>query len=110
MAALYLKVFEVMDGNRRWTRVDGRCEPQLSKRGLYPSLGSQRDTRLAVDRTMWALNLADGSMDTVAMAERAGCAAWDMQAVIEPLVKAGLLVAESRPDNRLEALPASRLG
>jgi aminopeptidase-like protein len=66
-------------------------EPQLGRRGLYPSTGgaSLRDERLG--DTMWVLNLCDGSRDLVAVAERAGRPIAALREAADPLLEQGLL-------------------
>jgi aminopeptidase-like protein len=46
-------------------------EPQLGRRGLYPTLGSA-DQSGQVAPMMWLLNLSDGRHDLLAIAERSG--------------------------------------
>jgi len=46
-------------------------EPQLGRRGLYPTLGSADQSR-QVAALMWVLNLSDGRHDLPSIAERSG--------------------------------------
>ncbi len=46
-------------------------EPQLGRRGLYPTLGSA-DQSVRVEALMWVLNLSDGRHDLPAIAARSG--------------------------------------
>ena len=46
-------------------------EPQLGRRGLYPTLGAA-DQKRHVEALMWVLNLSDGRHDLHAIAERSG--------------------------------------
>ena len=46
-------------------------EPQLGRRGLYPTLGTADQNR-RVEAMMWVLNLSDGNHDLLAIAERSG--------------------------------------
>ena len=39
-----------------------RCEPQLGRRGLYRSIGEDRDAEAANLALLWVLNLSDGSI------------------------------------------------
>lgn len=68
----YSSVLGVLDDNVVYRRTLPYGEPQLGRRGLYPTLGGprQRDERLAALR--WLLNLADGQHDLLAIAERSG--------------------------------------
>jgi aminopeptidase-like protein len=69
---LYFDVCLTVDRNRRYQNLIPDCEPQLGKRGLYPTLGAARDAAAQVDALMWLLNLSDGSNDLLAIAERSG--------------------------------------
>ncbi len=96
MAEIFLRLVDAFEMNRTWVRTDGGfCEPQLGKRGLYPSTGSVKGTGDIVLNTMWALNLADGKHDTLAMAERAGIPIWEMYEVLKPLVEGGMITEAS---------------
>lgn len=68
------------------------CEPQLSKRGLYPSLG-ERDsaTGFEVNTLMNILAYADGAHDVVAVANLIGVEATRCLPFVERLFEAGLL-------------------
>jgi aminopeptidase-like protein len=46
-------------------------EPQLGRRGLYPTIGAA-DQKRHVEALMWVLNLSDGRHDLPAIAERSG--------------------------------------
>ena len=42
-------------------------ESQLSKRGLYPTLGSQKGTEDFVIAIMWILNFTDGTKELISI-------------------------------------------
>lgn len=48
------------------------CEPQLGKRGLYPAVGSKKDTAEKVEAMMWTLNMSDGTADLIRISELSG--------------------------------------
>jgi aminopeptidase-like protein len=66
------RLCDVLDANVTLRNLLPCGEPQLSKRGLYPTLGAPRARRSAVDATMWILNLSDGTHDLLSIAERSG--------------------------------------
>lgn len=66
------------------------CEPQLGRRGLYPTL-STRDSAREVATMMNLLAYADGSHDLIAIAERIGVFALDLVPIAERLHAEGLL-------------------
>ena len=75
------------NGNYRATCLG---EPQLGRRGLYPTL-SQRDTGLQVQTMMDILAYADGQRDLVSLADRIGVPAENCIPIIARLVQERLL-------------------
>jgi aminopeptidase-like protein len=65
-------------------------EPQLGRRGLYPTL-SQLGSGLHVQTMMNILAYADGQRDVVSLAERIGVSAQTCLPIIATLLKEGLL-------------------
>lgn len=88
------EVVEALEGNRVYQRLSPYCEPQLGSRGLMSTLGAARDSRARYEAIKWFLNLADGTYDVIAMAERSGL---DVHALIEAAqrcVAAGLAAVD----------------
>lgn len=67
-------------------------EPQLGKRGLYPSSVNPQDNRRALHNRMHVLAYADGGHDVLEMAELRGVPAFELEPEIAVLREAGLLV------------------
>ncbi len=65
-------------------------EPQLGKRGLYPTL-STRESKQQVQTMMDLLAYADGTNDLIAIGDRIGAPAWELHPLAEKLGKAGVL-------------------
>lgn len=66
------------------------CEPQLGKRGLYPTLsmkGSAGDVRVYMN----LLAYADGERDLVGIAEHIGVSAEELVPLVEKFLEHGLL-------------------
>jgi len=59
---------EVLEGNRRYVATQ-LCEPQLGRRGLYPTLGAGR-IESSVEDLLNVLAYSDGSTDLLDIAER----------------------------------------
>ncbi len=78
-----------LEHNRTWVATVP-CEPQLGKRGLYPTL-STKDTRRQVATMMDILAYADGETDLIAIAERIGVPVEDCAVIAERLAKESLL-------------------
>lgn len=87
------KCLTAIEINRRY-QATGLCEPQLGKRGLYPTLSTKAGA--AATRTMMnLLAYADGEHDLIAIAERLGIAVEQCQPIVETLIEAGLLTGEA---------------
>ena len=88
--ALYNEIIDVLEANRTW-RVATLCEPQLGKRGLYPSLGGQHD----INKKMFVMNAmigyCDGSRDLIDIADIHDRPVRDFVRATELLVENGLL-------------------
>lgn len=65
----YLEIVKIMENNKKYINLFPNCEPQLGKRGLYPSLGSQKQKAIEIEAMMWILNLADGKHDLIDIIE-----------------------------------------
>jgi aminopeptidase-like protein len=75
------------------------CEPQLGKRGLYPTL-STKNTRDEVSAMMDLISYCDGRRTLLEIADTIGRPIWELSAILVKLVEAGLV--ETEP-----ALPAA---
>jgi len=66
------------------------CEPQLGKRGLYPTM-STKGSGMEVRNMMNLLSYTDGSLSVLDIAEIIGVPAWELSESIGNLKKEGLL-------------------
>jgi len=69
------------------------CEPQLGKRGLYPTI-STRTSGLSVMTMMNFIAYADGKIDALAIAEKIGVPFWELWETIRNLKKGGVLLED----------------
>lgn len=76
-------------------RTSTPCEPQLGRRGLFPTLGT-RDNRVSSRDILNVLAYADGTCDVIGLADRIGLAADRCADIAEELAAHGLL--ERRDD------------
>jgi aminopeptidase-like protein len=90
---MYLAIVDALEANETLATTVPHCEPQLGKRGLYPTLGGPREIEQGVSDMMWLLNLCDGTTDLLAVAERAGRPVAALAPVAARLKDGGLLVA-----------------
>jgi len=73
--AIYLYILMILEQNQIYKNMNPKCEPQLSKRGLYSKLGS---TKYKLKKDMheivflWILNLSDGRHTLLDIAEKSG--------------------------------------
>jgi aminopeptidase-like protein len=86
---LLRRCLETLETNATYIAVTP-CEPQLGKRGLYPTL-STKGGGAEVRTMMDLLAYADGQHDLIAIAERIGADALDCAAVADRLCAAGVL-------------------
>lgn len=67
------------------------CEPQLGKRGLYPSSVNPTDSREFIHNRMHLLSFADGNNSLLEIAELKNISIFDLEAHIEPLIETAIL-------------------
>ena len=85
-------LFDVLENNRLYKRVDGRGEPQLGRRGLYRAIAGQREAGGATQMDLlWLLNLADGHHSLLDMAIRADIPFARLQAAARLALEASLV-------------------
>ena len=89
--ALYLGIVETLEGNETFESTMPYCEPQLSSRGLYPTTGGGLAGEQTVRDMNWLLNLCDGSVDLLAVADRAGRPLRELRPLADRLRRHGLL-------------------
>jgi aminopeptidase-like protein len=87
--AVYRQMLECLEANcRPQTLVLG--EPQLGRRGLYPSLSMKGSTD-AVRQLLDFISYADGSMDLIEIAEQLGVLASTLVGMLEKLQSHGIM-------------------
>jgi len=91
----YLEIIEVLERNEKYINKMPFCEPQLGKRGLYPTLGSQKGTADSVTAMMWILNLTDGTNDLISISEKSKIPISQLIPVIDRLIENGILENET---------------
>lgn len=93
------KIVTILENNRYY-QVTVFCEPQLGKRGLYPTLG-QKGNATERDLIYQLVGFADGSMDLIEIGEKIGCAADKLVDAAEVLLGVGLLVSIDEKEGQL---------
>jgi aminopeptidase-like protein len=85
------RTIELLEANRRY-RATLPCEPQLGRRGLYPTLSTRGSSR-AVRTMKNVLAYADGTLDLIELAEAIEQDAMTLVPIVSTLVREGLLEA-----------------
>ncbi len=65
------RVIAALENNHTYLNRNPMCEPQLGKRGLYATIGGDKDAARKQMAMLWILNMADGSQSLLDIAERA---------------------------------------
>lgn len=86
----YEAICRTIDRNVTFENLLPFGEPQLGRRGLYPTLGAP-DQATRVQALMWVLNLSDGEHDLLSVAERSGLAVDQLWPAALAAEKAGIL-------------------
>jgi aminopeptidase-like protein len=85
-------IFDLLDNDRTYRRIDGRGEPQLGRRGLYRAIAGQREAGGATQMDLlWFLNLADGKHSLLDMAIRADVPFARLEAAAQLALEASLV-------------------
>ena len=83
------RALEAIEKNKKY-RATVLCEPQMGKRGLYPSLSIKKSNE-QVRLMMNLLSLCDGRSALLDIAESLGVPVWDLYDLIDTLVSHKLL-------------------
>lgn len=85
-----------LEGNQIY-RTTVLCEPQLGKRGLYPTI-SDHTTQDKVKTMMNFLGFADGTHDLMGIADRIDVPAWELIPIAQRMAEAGLVEIVTPPN------------
>jgi aminopeptidase-like protein len=89
--AVLRRLVAVIEGDAVYRSRNPKGEPQLGRRGLYATMGGQRDASYDQMALLWILNLADEHHSLLDMAERAGIPFSTIRAAADALLAADLL-------------------
>ena len=87
----YLRMVQTHELNRVYLNLFPHGEPQLGRRGLFPTLGAGTDSQTSNERIMYLLAYSDGTRDLVDIANMTAWPAWEFVPEIIALMEAGLL-------------------
>jgi len=68
---LIAETLDVVENNAVYCNTMPKCEPQLGRRGLYGTVGGNKNAAAANMAMLWILNLSDGMHSLLDIAERA---------------------------------------
>jgi len=88
---LIAEALAIIESNLKYENTYPKGEPHLGKRGLYGSLGGDKDGASRIMTMLWVLNLSDGAYSLFDIAERAGLPFADVSSAAALLEKHGLL-------------------
>lgn len=86
---MYLRCIDALEANHTYLSTT-LCEPQLGRRGLYPTL-STRESGLSVRTLVNVAALSDGKTDLLTIAERLNKPIWELHLLANQLVEAQVL-------------------
>jgi len=81
---VYRRILECLEANC-YPKVTVLCEPQLGKRGLYPTL-SKKNSANEIRTMMNLIAYSDGSLSLLQIAEKIGQPMWDLVPILDRLV------------------------
>jgi aminopeptidase-like protein len=88
----YLMVLNILENNRKYLNKLPKCERQLGKRGLYKTVGGNRERGPNQFAMLWVLNMSDGSNTLLDIAERSGLEFDLLREAVETLREKDLLL------------------
>lgn len=88
---LCVDLCRMLELNERYTNRIAHCEPQLGKRGLYPSAVNPDDQRDKLHRLLHLLSWADGTRDLEEIAARRGESILDFEEAVNDCRAHGLI-------------------
>ncbi len=88
----YLNIVKLLEYNFKYINKIPFCEPQLGKRGLYPSLKSAKETSEFIEAMMWILNLSDGNNDLISISEKSNISVEKLFPVIDILLEKDIIM------------------
>lgn len=86
----YYAVILALEANHTYVSNNPYCEPQLGKRGLYPTVGGGLGDE-AVRAIQYLMNYSDGENDLLEIANKSGLSMTEITVAAKHLIQGGLL-------------------
>lgn len=90
---MYMKVVKILETNQT-VSINTMCEPQLSKRNLYPTT-STKDSNKTMRNFMNVISLLDGESDLLEISIRTGINYDEILEITKQLIRENLVVVEN---------------
>jgi aminopeptidase-like protein len=90
---LIMSVIDVLENDRFMLNTNPKCEPALGRRGLYSTVGGDKEGPVHEMAMLWLLNFSDGEHSLFDIAERSGQPFSVIKEAASRLEQAGLLIA-----------------
>ncbi len=68
---LVRSAIDILENNRKYLNLNGKCEPQLGRRGLYSAIGGDNEKANKQLAMLWILNQSDGNNSLLDIAVKA---------------------------------------
>jgi aminopeptidase-like protein len=96
----YSMVLGVLENNAKYINQNQKCEPQLGKRGLYPSMQNREESMMNQLAMLWVLNFSDGEYTLLDIADRSDLPFDVIKNAAAALLRTGLLNDSVEKENR----------
>jgi aminopeptidase-like protein len=92
----YISIYDILENNKKYVNLNPKCEPQLSKRGLYHDIHiildlETKDKFLLESAILWILNLSDGKNSLLDIAIKSNIKFSIIKSAIDSLKNCGLV-------------------
>ncbi len=87
----YVKVIYILENNVSYINLNPKCEPQLGRRGLYPTIGSKKGYNQVETAYRWVLSMSDGGNSILDIAIKSGLKFSSVKQACDNLKEQGLL-------------------
>lgn len=90
-------IMETLENNR-YPKVKVYCEPQLGKRGLYPSISnlSSKESQEEIILILNFISYSDGKKSLIEIAELCEVPVWKLYTILEKLIQKDLIVVRDK--------------
>jgi len=92
---IYVKIIDALEKNHTYVSTS-LCEPQLGKRGLYPTLSKGLETRNIVKNMMNFLAYCDGENDLIDIANMINVPIWELYTIANDFLEHNLISYSSK--------------